>query len=170
MLMGVSFFWTECLLWIDEKIFLLCRITALELQLNESIKTLFRIIIVSAHYKSNNVIFPFSQNHWNDKWHTLLFTSPPVPQILYTYFTANIGSEWLILIPSFDSKVIVICLLLKVSEFCLTERTSLPQILREPVRIILTLEIHSYRNSNFKLKREINKSELSASLAFDTVY
>ena len=68
------------------------------------------------------VIFSFPPDYWNGKWHNLPFTIPSFPQVLHTCFTAKVGSEWLILIPSFDSKVIAICLLHKVCDFCLTIR------------------------------------------------
>ena len=106
-----------------------------------------------------NVIFSFLPGMANG----LLFP------FLHICFIANLGSEWLILISYFDCKVIVKCLLCKVSDFYLTVRKNhiITDII-EPVRIILTLVIHSYRNTDVKLKRE-KKSAFSSSLTLDTV-
>ena len=53
------------------------------------------------------------------RWPTFPFTIPPIPQVFRTFYS-NVGSEWLNLILLFNSKVIAICLLQKVSDFCLT--------------------------------------------------
>ena len=72
------------------------------------------------------------------------------------------GSEWFIQILYFDFTVIVISLLYKVSDFCLTVRKNyIITDITEPIRIILTLVIHSKRNTNVKLKRAKNKSAFS---------
>ena len=85
--------------------------------------------------------------------------------------TTNVGSEWLILIPYFHCKVSMICLLHKVSDFCLSDRKNhITTDITKSVRIILTLAINSYRNTNVKLKREKHKSALSSSLTLDIVY
>ena len=87
------------------------------------------LLVYHAEIAVRNVIFSFPPVHWNSKWHTLLFTIPSIPQVLHTCFITNVGNEWLVLIPLFDSKSIVICLLLKISNFCLTlGRTKLLQI------------------------------------------
>ena len=113
------------------------------------------------------MIFSFSPDHWNGKWNTLLFTIPPVPQGLHTCFTANVGSEWLILISYFDSKVIAICLLQEVSDFCLTVR-------KNPITAdITTCQDYSYTCDPFfkeykcQAEKGKNKFALSLSLTLD---
>ena len=51
--------------------------------------------------------------------------------------------------------VIMICLLHKVNDFCtMVRKNHITADITESVRIIFTIMIHSYGNSNVKLKRE----------------
>ena len=110
-----------------------------------------------------NMIFSFLADHWNGKWHTHPFTIPSIPQVLHICFAINTESKWLILMPWFDLQIIAICLLHKVSDLCSTIRKNHTTIdITEPASIFLTLAIlHSYWNTNVKLKREDNKSALT---------
>ena len=72
-----------------------------------------------------------------------------------TIFNCKRGEQRLILILLFNSKLIAVCVLREVRDFCLTVRKNhITADIRETVRIILTLVIHSYSNTNIKLKRE----------------
>ena len=76
------------------------------------------------------------------------------------------------LISRFESKLLAISLLHKISDFCLTVRKNhITADITEHVRIILILVIYSYSNTNIKLKREkINQQSVSSTLTIDTVH
>ena len=85
-------------------------------------------------------------------------------------FTANIGENGLSWFSILTPKLSGCAFFTKSVIFASVRKNHITADQTKPVRIILTLVIHSYRNTNVKLKREKNKSILSSSLFLDTVH